>query len=77
MSDSPEYNLDTVALDIFDLMRRQPGDTFSPDALAEQLGFPRRDIETGLAQLGQLGFINRSQPDSSDSYILSPGAPEL
>lgn len=77
MSDAPEYNLDPVALDIFDLLRRQPGDTFSPDALADQLGYARTEIETGLAQLEQFGFVNRSQQDGSDSYIVSPGAPEL
>ena len=77
MSDIPEYDLDAVAQDIFDLMRRQPGDAFSPDALADQLAYPRPEIETGLAQLEQLGFINRARPAGSDVYALSPGAPEL
>ena len=77
MSDVPDYDLDPVALDIFDLMRRQPGDTFSPDALASQLGYARSEIDAALTQLEQLGFASRAQAQGADVYGLSPGAPEL
>ena len=78
MSDAHEIDLDPTTLDIFDLMRRQPGDVFSCEDLASQLGYTTTEIETGLATLGRLGFVDKAETTSgSETFILSPSAPEL
>ena len=76
MTDVPHYDLDPVAQDIFDLMRRQPGDVFSPDALADELAYPPAEIAAALGQLLGLGFIEHS-PAEAATFILSSSAPEL
>ncbi len=77
MTDVPPDDLDMVAQDVFDLMRRQPGDVFSPQALASALGYRRPEIEAALAQLLRIGFIEPAPAAGTDDYILSPAAPEL
>ena len=76
MTDVPHYELDVAAQDIFDLMRRQPGDVFTPDQLAGQLEYQPGEIDVGLRQLLDLGFVERA-PGAPGSFILSGSAPEL
>ena len=77
MTDVPPDDLDAVGQDVFDLMRRHPGEVFSPQALASVLGYARPEIEAALTQLLQLGFIEPSPAAGTAAYILSPAAPEL
>ena len=78
MDETRYWDLEPTAQEIFDLMRRQPGDFFSPEALAEELDYPRAEIETGLAQLEQLELVERASGESENpGYILSPSAPEI
>jgi DNA-binding MarR family transcriptional regulator len=76
MGDYPQYDLDPVTQEVFDLLRRQPGDVFSPDAIAEQVGYGGPDIAPALRQLLDLGFVEHA-PGDQERYILSPSAPEL
>ncbi len=76
MTDVPHYELDMAAQDIFDLMRRQPGDVFTPDQLAGQLEYQPGEIDVGLRRLLDLGFVERA-PGAPESFILSGSAPEL
>ena len=78
MSEAPEYDLDPTTQDIFDLLRAQPGDAFSPDALAEQLGCTLAEVRRSLGTLVQLGLVDRTPtPAGTEAYSVSPAAPEL
>lgn len=77
MSALPDYDLDAAALDIFDLMRRQPGDVFSREGLASELGYSAEEVDAGVKQLIQFGFVNQTQAGGATAYALSPSAPEL
>jgi predicted transcriptional regulator len=76
MTDLPHYDLDPVEQDVFDLMRRQPGDVFSLDDLSGQLGTAAPEVKTALRRLLDLGFVERASGDA-EAFILSPAAPEL
>jgi DNA-binding IclR family transcriptional regulator len=78
MSDAHEIDLDPTTQDIFDLMRRQPGDVFSREDLAGQLDSTPAEIEAGLATLARLGFVDKAGTTTgAEAFILSPSAPEL
>ena len=78
MSNAHEIDLDSTTQEVFDLMRRQPGDVFSCEDLANQLGYTTTEIEAGLATLSRLGFVDKAgTPADVDRFILSPSAPEL
>ena len=78
MSDAHEIDLDPTTQDIFDLMRRQPGDVFSSEDLASQLGYTTAEIEPGLATLARLGLVDKANTSTgAETFILSPSAPEL
>ena len=76
MTDVPHYELDPAAKDVFDLLRRQPGDVFTPDQLAGQLEYPSGEISKALRRLLELGFVERAS-SASESFIVSGSAPEL
>ena len=77
MSETPAFDRDPIALEIYDLMRRQPGDIFSPESLATQLDYAVPEIVKPLALLEQLGLVERAGAGDAPAYILSPSAPEL
>ncbi len=77
MSEASSFDLDPIAQEIFDLMRRQPGDIFSAESLATQLDDAEPEITTRLAQLERLGLVERAMTGDAPAYILSPSAPEL
>jgi DNA-binding IclR family transcriptional regulator len=74
MNDGPELDLDADTRDVFDLLRRQPGDAFTVGALAEQLDFAPEEIRASLQTLERLGLVNRA---GVDRFIISPSAPNL
>ncbi len=76
MADVPHYELDPAAQDVFDLLRRQPGDVFTPDQLAGLLDYAAGEIDVALRHLLDLGFVEHA-PGASESFILSGSAPEL
>ena len=77
MREAP-FDLDPTTQDIFDLLRAQPGDAFSPDALADQLGYTPADVRESLGTLAQLGLVERAPTaTATEAYIVSPAAPEL
>ena len=78
MSNAHEIDLDSTTQEVFDLMRRQPGDVFSCEDLANQLGYTTAEIEAGLATLSRLGFVDKAGTTTgTETFILSPSAPEL
>ncbi len=78
MQHHPELDLDQTSLDIFDLLRRQPGDAFSAAALAAELGEALDQITASVATLERLGLVNRvGEADGEPRFIVSPSAPEL
>jgi DNA-binding IclR family transcriptional regulator len=78
MDEKRYWDLQPIAQEIFDLMRRQPGDIFSPEALAAELDYPPAEIGAGLEQLQQLGLVDQvSGAAESITYILNPSAPEI
>ncbi len=78
MDPRPGLDLDATTLDIYDLLRRQPGDAFSVAALAEQLGESIEPINAGIATLERLGLVNRLEDAGAEpAFIISPSAPEL
>ena len=78
MREAPDFDLDPTTQDIFDLLRAQPGEAFSPDALTEQLGSTPADVRESLGTLTQLGLVDRAPtPTGTEAYIVSPAAPEL
>ena len=71
-------DLDATTLDIYDLLRRQPGDAFSAAVLAEQLDESIEPINGGIATLERLGLVNRLEDAGAEpTFIISPSAPEL
>ena len=78
MSEAPAFDLDPTTQDIFDLLRAQPGDAFSPEALAEQLDCTPAEVRESLGTLVQLGLVDRApSATGTEAYIVSPAAPEL
>ncbi len=77
MPQDDELDLDPVTLDILDLLRRQAGDAFSAEELADQLDYTPAEVETGLARLGELGFVEKTERAGAPAFIISSGAPEL
>ena len=77
MSEAPGFDLDPIELEIFDLLRRQPGDIFSPEDIAAQLDYQASEVQPRLERLEQRGLVVRAAAHDDAAYILSPGAPEL
>lgn len=77
MDHAPEAELDPIADEIFDLMRRQPGDIFSVDDIAVQLSYSASEITPALSRLEQRGLAELVAGRDPAAYILSPSAPEL
>ena len=78
MSAALGFDLDPTTQDIFDLLRVQPGDAFSPDALAVQLVCTPAEVRERLGTLAQLGLVERAPTATgTEAYIVSPAAPEL
>lgn len=71
------HELDPVTADVYDLFRRQPGDTFDIEAIARQLGYDADAIEPSLAHLLGTGLIVKRGDGSETAYVLSTAAPEL
>ena len=78
MSASDELHLDATMQDIFDFLRRQPGDRFTSADIARQVGSADVDVETALNELESRGLVDkRQQVAGSAEYIVSPRAPNL
>jgi DNA-binding MarR family transcriptional regulator len=64
--------------DVFDFLRRQPGDSFTSADIARQIGGAEVDVETALKELESRGLVDkRRQAAASAEYIVSPRAPNL
>jgi len=77
MSQAQESELDPTALEIYDLLRRQPGDRFTAEDIAAQLDYGVAQVEPHLGRLVQRGLIEQTSVEGKTAYILSSAAPEL
>ncbi len=78
MKQAHDLDFDPLTQEVFDLLRRQPGDVFTVDAIAEELGYTVEEVAPGLARLEGQGLANRAQTDGgAEGFICSPSAPEL
>jgi DNA-binding MarR family transcriptional regulator len=70
-------DLDPVTLEVYDFFRRQPGETFAVSAIAADTGYDADEVEAGLAQLVEGGYVEERGTGDATMYKLSDGAPEL
>ncbi len=78
MSAADDLHLDGSMQDVFDFLRRQPGDSFTSVDIARQIGGAEVDVETALKELESRGLVDkRRQAAASAEYIVSPRAPNL
>ncbi len=78
MSAADDLHLDATMQDIFDFLRRQPGDSFTSVDIARQVGSADDDVETALNELESRGLVDkRQQAAGVAEYIVSPRAPNL
>ncbi len=68
MHDGPEIDLDPQTREVFDLLRRQAGDVFTVDALAERLGFPAEQITSSTATLERMGLAERAGDEKAETW---------
>ncbi len=78
MSAADDLHLDATAQDVFDYLRRQPGDSFTSAVIAREIASSDGDVEAALKDLESRGLVEkRQQAASSAEYIVSPRAPNL
>ena len=77
MRDQAAFELDPTARDIYDVMRRQPGDQFTAQDIAALVGEDATIVSRLLSQLAQQGLITRSSEGADARYVLNDAAPEL
>ncbi len=78
MSESSDLQFDPTMQDVFDFLRRHPGEAFSGEAVARQLGDATKDVQAALSALQARGLAEeRSSATGELAYIVSPSAPNL
>ena len=78
MSEASDLQLDPTMQDVFDFLRRQPGEAFSGEAIAQQLGEKDEDVQAALSALQTRELVDeRSSAAGETTYIVSPSAPNL
>ena len=78
MSDTSDLQFDPTMQDVFDFLRRHPGEAFSGAAVAGQIGDAHEDVQAALSALRARGLIDERQPATGETtYIVSPSAPNL
>ncbi len=78
MSEASDLQFDPTMQDVFDFLRRHPGEAFSGGAVAQQLGDANEDVQAALRALQARGLADeRSSATGETTYIVSPSAPNL
>ncbi len=78
MSEASDLQLDPTMQDVFDFLRRHPGEAFSGEAIAQQNGDAAEDVQAALNALQARGLVDeRSSATGETTYIVSPSAPNL
>ena len=78
MSEASDLQFDPTMQDAFDFLRRYPGEAFSTEAIAQQLGDADEDVQAALSALQARGLVDeRSSAAGEPTYIVSPSAPNL
>jgi hypothetical protein len=70
-------DLDPVTAEVYDFLRRQPGEAFAMETLAGQLGYAADEIKPSLAHLVGTGVVEERGDGRESAYIVSTAAPEL
>ena len=70
-------DLDPVTAEVYDFLRRQPGEAFAMETIAGQLGYAADEIKPSLAHLVGTGVVEERGDGSESAYIVSTAAPEL
>ena len=78
MSEASDLQFDPTMQDVFDFLRRYPGEAFSGEAVAQQIGDADDDVHAALSALQARGLVDeRSSATGATTYIVSPSAPNL
>ncbi len=78
MSKASDLQLDPNMQDVFDFLRRHPGEAFSSEAIAQQIGDADEDVQAALSALQARGLVDEGSPATGETtYIVSPSAPNL
>jgi hypothetical protein len=78
MSEASDLQLDPTMQDVFDFLRRYPGEAFSGKAIAQQIGDADEDVQAAISALQARGLVDeRSSATGEPTYIVSPSAPNL
>ena len=78
MSETSDLQLDPTTQDVFDFLRRYPGEPFSGEVVAKQIGDADEDVQAALSALQARGLVDeRSSSTGETTYIVSPSAPNL
>jgi len=78
MSEASDLQFDPTMQDVFDFLRRHPGEAFSGKAIAQQIGDADEDVQAAISALQARGLVDeRSSATGEPTYIVSPSAPNL
>ena len=78
MSEASDLQFDPTMQDVFDFLRRHPGEAFSGEAVAQQLGDATEDVQAARSALQARGLADeRSSVTGEPTYIVRPSAPNL
>ena len=77
MSEASDLQFDPTMQDVFDFLRRYPGEAFSAEAIAQQLGNADEDVQAALSALQARGLVDERSSAGEPTYIVSPSAPNL
>ena len=78
MSEASDLQFDPTMQDVFDFLRRHPGEAFSGEAVAQQLGDADENVQAALNALQARGLVDEgSSVTGETTYIVSASAPNL